>query len=291
MKCISLSTLRNISNRKERFTVKKIAWLVMLVIVGYVFLHVNNEWLVTTEHTYEIEQLPASFDGFRIVQVSDLHDAQFGEHQQRLIKKVEQANPDVIFLTGDLIDSNRYNLEQSLQAVRAFVDIAPVYYVLGNHEVATNVVDDIYAAFEEVGVQTLKNESVTFERNGEVISIAGIEDPLMNTPTEQMLQQALFDVPEERFTMLLAHRPEMIAEYAKTSVDVVFSGHAHGGQIRIPFVGGLVAPGQGYFPTYTSGRYDEQHTSVYVSRGLGNSTVPYRIFNLPEIIVVELKKQ
>ncbi|MBS7346035.1 MAG: metallophosphoesterase [Caryophanon sp.] len=270
---------------------KKIAWLVIIFIVGYVFLHINNEWLITTEHTYETEQLPASFDGFRIVQVSDLHDAQFGDKQQRLIEKVQQQQPDVIFLTGDLIDSNRYNLEQSLQAVRAFVDIAPTYYVLGNHEVATNLVDDIYAAFEEVGVKTLKNEAVSFERNGETISIAGIEDPLMNVPTEHMLEQALANVPQDRFTMLLAHRPEMIEAYGDTSVNVVFSGHAHGGQIRIPFVGGLVAPGQGYFPKYTSGRYDDNETTMYLSRGLGNSTVPYRIFNLPEILVVELKKK
>lgn len=282
---------KHISNRKERSTVKKIAWLVIVIIVGYVFLRVNNEWLITTKHTYETEQLPDSFDGFRVVQVSDLHDAKFGERQQRLIDKVAEQHPDVIFLTGDLIDSNRYNLEQSLDAVRAFVKIAPVYYVLGNHEVATNLMDDIYAAFEQLGVQTLKNEAVTLERNGETIAIAGIEDPLMNIRTEEMLKKALQNVPAERFTLLLAHRPEMLEQYAKTSVNVVFTGHAHGGQIRIPFVGGLVAPGQGYFPKYTSGRFDEQHTTMYVSRGLGNSTVPYRIFNVPEIIVVDLKKK
>lgn len=281
----------NILNRKERFIVKKIAWLVAFILGGYIFLQINNEWLVTTNYTYETENLPESFDGFRIVQVSDLHDAQFGEQQQRLIDKVEQQKPDAIFLTGDLIDSNRYNLERSLQAVRAFTDIAPVYYVLGNHEVATNLVDKIYVAFEEVGVKTLKNEAVTFERNGEYIQIAGIEDPLMNIPTDQMLKQALISVEQDDFTLLLAHRPEMIEEYAKAAVDVVFSGHAHGGQIRIPFVGGLIAPGQGFFPQYTSGRYDEQQTTMYLSRGLGNSTVPYRVFNLPQIIVVDLQKK
>ncbi|OCS86613.1 metallophosphoesterase [Caryophanon tenue] len=269
---------------------KKIVWIVVILLGGYIFLEVNNQWLVTTEYVYEAEEIPESFDGFRIVQVSDLHDAQFGSQQQRLINKVEQQQPDAIFLTGDLIDSNRYDLEQSLQAVEAFVDMAPVYYVLGNHEVATNLVDDIYARLEALGVETLKNEAVTLTRVAQTMTIAGIEDPLMNTPTEEMLVQAFHDVPDAQFSLLLAHRPEMVALYGQSEADVVFTGHAHGGQIRIPFVGGLIAPGQGYFPQYTSGRYDEGTTTMYLSRGLGNSVVPYRIFNLPEIVVVELRK-
>lgn len=269
---------------------KKIMRLVLLIIAGYLFLYINNEWLITTEHVYETNNIPESFDGFRIVQVTDLHDATFGEGQERLIENVANAEPDAIFLTGDLIDSNRYDLERSLQAVRGFVDIAPVYYVLGNHEVATNLMGDIYAALEEIGVQTLKNEAVTFERGDAKMTIAGIEDPLMNTPTKDMLNEALQYVRDDEFTLLLAHRPEMVEHYANAAVDVVFSGHAHGGQIRIPFVGGLVAPGQGLFPKYTSGRYDELNTSMYLSRGLGNSSMPFRVLNLPEILVVELKK-
>lgn len=266
-------------------------WIIAIVVGGYIFLEVNNQWLVTTEYVYESENIPENFDDFRIVQISDLHDAKFGEGQARLIDKVQQAKPDAIFLTGDLIDSNRYNLEQSLQAVAAFVEMAPVYYVLGNHEVATNLVDEIYTSLEQLGVQTLKNEAVQLEKDGQTITIAGIEDPLMNTPIDRMLTQALIGVEERDFTMLLAHRPEIIEEYARTVVDVTFSGHAHGGQIRLPFVGGLIAPGQGYLPQYTSGRYDEQQVSMYVSRGLGNSVVPYRIFNLPQIVVVQLQKK
>ena len=241
-----------------------------------------------SEHVYESERVPSSFDGMRIVQVSDLHDALFGNKQEKLVRKVKASNPDVIFITGDLVDSNRYNLEQSLQAVRQFVKIADVYYVLGNHEVATNKVSEIYDALSSLGVHVMDNTSTVLERNGERLSIVGIEDPLTGMETKDMLEIATAHIPKDRLTLLLAHRPEVFDVYVDQGIDVVFSGHAHGGQIRIPGIGGLVAPGQGLFPKYTAGVYEESATRMVVSRGLGNSSVPYRIFNLPEIIVFEL---
>lgn len=240
---------------------------------------------------YESEKVPASFNGLRIVQVSDLHDALFGNNQQKLIAKVQAQNPDYIFITGDVIDSNRYNLEQSLQAVRGLVEIADVYYVLGNHEVATNKVREIYEALSSLGVHIMANESTVLERDGERLAIVGIEDPLMGRPTEEMLEMATADVPEDMLKLLLAHRPEVFSTYVNQAIDLVFSGHAHGGQVRVPGVGGLVAPGQGLFPKFTAGVYEEQNTKMVVSRGLGNSSVPFRIFNLPEIIVMDLKKK
>lgn len=242
-----------------------------------------------TERIYESEKIPESFDGFRITQVSDLHDALFGENQDKLIKKVKKTNPDAIFITGDLIDSNRYHLDQSLMAVREFVKIADVYYVMGNHEVAINQVSKIYEALEKLGVYILPNAAVWIERNGERIAVAGIEDPLNGVDTERMLDMALANVPKDAFTVLLAHRPEKFDIYVKNEIDFVFTGHAHGGQVRIPFVGGIIAPGQGFFPKYTAGFYEENHTTMNVSRGLGNSMAPFRIFNFPEIVVVELK--
>lgn len=267
---------------------KKLLYLCLLVIFIVIFLYVNNHWIVVSEHVYESERVPASFDGMRIVQVSDLHDALFGDKQEKLVQKVKAANPDVIFITGDLVDSNRYNLEQSLQAVKQFVKIADVYYVLGNHEVATNKANEIYEALSSIGVHVMANTSTVLERNGERLSIVGIEDPLMGMETKDMLALATAYIPQDRFTLLLAHRPEVFDVYVDQGMDVVFSGHAHGGQVRIPGIGGLVAPGQGYFPTYTAGVYEKDTTSMVVSRGLGNSVVPYRIFNLPEIVVFEL---
>ncbi|MFJ7738292.1 metallophosphoesterase [Lysinibacillus sp. NPDC097287] len=270
---------------------KKLLYLCLFVVFIVIFLYVNNHWIIVSEHVYESERVPASFDGMRIVQVSDLHDALFGEKQEKLVRKVKAANPDVIFITGDLVDSNRYNLEQSLQAVRHFVKLADVYYVLGNHEVATNKVNEIYESLSSLGVHVMANTSTVLERDGERLSIVGIEDPLMGMETKDMLAMATAYIPQDRLTLLLAHRPEFFDVYVDHEIDVVFSGHAHGGQIRIPGVGGLVAPGQGLFPKYTAGIYERKATSMVVSRGLGNSSVPYRIFNLPEIVVFELQKK
>lgn len=243
-----------------------------------------------TEHVYESEKVPESFDGFRITQVSDLHDAVFGENQEHLVEKVRKTNPNVIFITGDVIDSNRYHLEQSLDAVRQLVDIAEVYYVIGNHEVAINKVDEIYEAMREIGVHIMPNTSVTLKHDsGESISLIGIEDPLNGFETQEMLNEAMVNVDKEKLMVLLAHRPEKFNTYVANGIDLVFSGHAHGGQIRFPGLGGLVAPGQGLFPKYTAGTYEDGNTTMNVSRGLGNSSVPYRIFNLPELVVVELK--
>ena len=262
----------------------------MLIVVGWLFFYVNNHWLVTTKHVYESEEIPKSFDGFRIVQISDLHDAKFGGNQKHLIDKVRAAKPDVIFLTGDLVDSRRYDLPNSLLAVEQFVEIADVYYVLGNHEVALNQVDEIYAALTELGVHVLSNEAVVLERDGERIATLGIEDPLMGQTVSASIDEALQLVDNQLFTMLLSHRPEQFETYVEKEMDLVFTGHAHGGQIRVPYVGGLIAPSQGIWPTYTAGMFEKNDTNMIVSRGLGNSLFPLRIFNLPEIILIELKK-
>ncbi|MER1986495.1 MAG: metallophosphoesterase [Solibacillus sp.] len=268
---------------------KKLLKLVLLIGAIYIFLYVNNHWIVTTELTYESEKVPASFDGYRITQITDLHDAQFGEEQEKLVKKVRATNPDVIFITGDVVDSRRYDLERSMQAVRQLVDIADVYYVLGNHEVALNKMTEIYDVMTEAGVRVLANDAVNFERDGEQLAIVGIEDPLMGKSVPDMLDTALEDVHADTFTLLLSHRPEQFKSYVAQEMDVVFTGHAHGGQVRLPFIGGLAAPTQGMFPKYTAGVFEENETYMVISRGLGNSIFPYRIFNLPEIIVLELQ--
>lgn len=268
---------------------KFVKWLVASCLF-VAFLYWNNYWLVLTEYTYADERVPKAFDQFRIVQVSDLHDAEFGAGNERLVRFVREAEPDVIFITGDVVDSNRYDLAQSMKAVRRLVEIADVYYVLGNHEVATNDVRTIYEAMQAAGVHILPNASTILERQGEKIVVAGIEDPLMNKGTASMVEKALDGISDEFFTVLLAHRPEQVDVYAEHKADLVFSGHAHGGQFRILGLGGLIAPGQGWLPKYTAGMYKRAETTLVVSRGLGNSLVPQRLGNLPEVVVVELKR-
>lgn len=273
---------------------KLIAWIfVALFLIGFAW--VNNNWIVTTEYTVQSEKVPDAFVGKRIVQVSDLHNAEFGEDQQALLDKVEEANPDVIFITGDLIDSDRYDLERSMKAVDGLVEMSEVYYVIGNHEVSSNKLDDeIIPALEERGVQVLRNRSVIWEENGEAIQIAGIDDPLMDVNLHEaeftrnsIAQAGLTDA----FTLMLAHRPEHLETYASEGIDVVFAGHAHGGQIRIPWLGGLIAPGQGWFPSMTEGIFESSDTQLVLSRGLGNSGFPLRVFNLPEVVVVTLENE
>lgn len=273
---------------------KKLITLLLLIAFVWSFIWVNNNWIQTTEYKLSSAELPAAFDGKRVVQVSDLHNANFGKGQSSLIEKVEAANPDVIFLTGDLVDSNRYDLETSLTLVDALVDMSEVYFVLGNHEVAVNKIDEITAALEERGVTVLMNDKVEWEEGGETIQIAGINDPLFNVDLteEDFTRDALAETAlTDDFTLLLAHRPEMFSIYAEQGIDMVFAGHAHGGQVRIPGLGGLIAPGQGWFPTMTEGIFRKDSTQLVLSRGLGNSGFPVRIFNLPEVVAVTLEKE
>ncbi|MFS0644650.1 metallophosphoesterase [Siminovitchia sp. 179-K 8D1 HS] len=276
---------------------KKRKLIAVILLAGFVslFLYLNNHWLQTTTYRIYSERIPQPFDGLTIVQLSDLHDATFGEKQTRLVEKVKKAQPDVIFITGDIIDSNRYDLENSLDLVKGLVKITDVYYVTGNHEVAVNEVEEIDEALRELGVHVLTNKAKTFSRDGEQLVIAGVEDPLMtglNSPAKAVaasLDEAFKGLTGHPYSILLSHRPEVFDVYVEKEMDLVLAGHAHGGQIRIPFIGGLIAPGQGWFPKYTAGRHERGITTMVVNRGLGNSLIPFRIFNRPEVVVVKLK--
>ena len=207
---------------------------------------------------------------------------------------MKKISPDAIFITGDFIDRNRYDLEQSLEIVKQLHDTGPIYFVTGNHEISTNDTVRIKRELTELGVQVLSDESFTLDRGkGDRIAIGGIEDPLSSNQDEkeyieQVIDKAFKDVPDDMFKILLSHRPEFFSVYVDRQIDLVFSGHAHGGQIRIPGFGGVIAPGQGWFPQYTSGVHEMDGTSMIVSRGIGNSIVPIRVFNRPEVVVVTL---
>ncbi len=267
---------------------KKLLKIIIVFCSLYLFYILNNEWLKITSYEYTSDRIPTSFDGYKIVQVSDLHDAELGKNHSNLIRKVASTEPNISVITGDVIDSRRYDLEKSLSAIKQLVEIAPVYYVLGNHEVATNAMDYIYEQLELLGVHTLKNEHEIIKLNGEELALVGIEDPLMGMPVNAMIQTATRGIDSSPFTILLSHRPEKFDSYVEQSLDLVFTGHAHGGQIRLPFIGGLIAPSQGWFPEYTAGLFEAGETTMVVSRGIGNSLFPLRIFNRPEIIEMTL---
>lgn len=279
-------------NKKRKFIS-----IILLFCFVSLFLYSNNHWLETTSYEINSERVPKPFDGLTIVQLSDLHDATFGDRQNRLVEKVKKLHPDVIFITGDIIDSNRYDLENSLDLVKQLVTFSDVYYVTGNHEVAVNRVGEINEALHALGVHVFTNEAKTFTRDGEQLVIAGIEDPLMNGldyPEKAVgasLEEAFAGVRGHPYSILLSHRPEVFDVYVENEIDLAFTGHAHGGQIRIPLIGGLIAPGQGWFPKYTAGKHERGISTMIVNRGLGNSMIPFRIFNRPEIVVVKLQSR
>ncbi|MBQ8540402.1 MAG: metallophosphoesterase [Clostridia bacterium] len=244
--------------------------------------------------TYEIEgSLPESFQGFTIVQISDLHNCSLGKNNKRILDKIKEAKPHIIVMTGDMIDSRRTNIDISIAFVKEALKIAPCYYVTGNHEARVNYAGDDFVLFKsavkEAGVVVLENESCEIVKGNEKITLIGLEDTgfdFSKTATELLCEA----MPEdENYKILLAHRPEFFDEY--TNVDLIFSGHAHGGQIRLPFIGGLFAPGQGILPKYDNGLYNEGGRTMVVSRGLGASLFPIRINNRPQVVSVKLKAQ
>ena len=256
----------------------------------------GNTALVTTELSVKSEKLPAAFDGFRLVQVSDLHNASFGEGNAELLERVEQAQPDCIALTGDLVDSRHTDVDAALSFASEAAKIAPTYYVTGNHEARLEEWEKLLTGLEEVGVTILQNESILLEREGQSIAFSGVEDPSFHDDpllhdTEGIWERNLESLsPEEgRYTILLSHRPEYFAFYEKLGFDLVLAGHAHGGQFRLPGIGGLWAPGQGLFPEYDAGLYQQGGTAMAVSRGLGNSLFPFRVNNQPEIVSITLQ--
>lgn len=277
-------------------TKKRLFLTFMILILFIVFFYFQNNSLVITETTIRSEKIPASFEDYKIVQLSDLHSKTFGDHQSALVQKVRQINPDVIVFTGDLVDSKRYNEKTSLILIEVLIQISPLYFVTGNHEWWSGKFHSLEKKLAEIGVQVMRNQADVITNGQDSIHIVGIDDPAQvneshteRQRTEEKIVKSIKDLEEEFFKILLSHRPEMLPLYSIYQFDIVFSGHAHGGQIRIPLIGGLIAPNQGLFPKYTSREHILGNTTMIVNRGLGNSVIPLRVFNRPEILVVTLK--
>ena len=268
--------------------------LLLLTVFGAAFLWWSNRSLQVDRFTYASPRLPAGFDGCVVVQLSDLHGALFGENNQDLIDAVRAENPDYIFLTGDLLD--RYRRTPQSYAVdlgRAMAAIAPTYFVTGNHEWALPDVPGLKAQLEEAGVTVLSNEFTTLERNGDAIVLAGIDDPngYADQKTPEELAAEVKAGAEDPFWILLAHRNDrFLRQYSLLGADLVIAGHGHGGMIRLPFTDGLISTDRTLFPSYTAGFYAENGSTLFASRGLGNSGPSFRLFNRPQIAVLTLEK-
>ncbi|MEC5303541.1 metallophosphoesterase [Bacillus thuringiensis] len=277
---------------------KKIKRSILLIatLVGCsIFLYLQNNLISITKVKITSSKIPSSFKGYKILQISDLHNKKFGDNQDVLIQKIKSIDPDIIAITGDLIDSKSYDAEVSMQLIREIVKKYPVYFVTGNHEQWSGKYNNLEKELKKYDVNVLRNEHVGIRKGEQEINLLGIDDPEFVTGNRDEgniiideIKKAKIEMQPDKYNVLLSHRPEFIKEYTNERLDLVLSGHAHGGQVRLPFIGGLVAPNQGVLPKYTAGLYVEQNTSMVVSRGLGNSIIPQRILNRPEIVVVQL---
>lgn len=267
--------------------------IVLCIILIGVFVIWSNNSIQISEYTYISDQIPSGFDGYTIVQISDLHNHVFVYHDSSLLKKIKSLSPNCIVLTGDILDNSTHsNQKDALLFTEQVTQIAKTYFVTGNHE-DTMKKERRKAFIQEMkadGVVYLSNESVHLRvENGDTMLLIGIAD---NSLQSSKLENIMSEQDENDVQILLAHEPQFLNDYAETGVDIVFSGHAHGGQFRIPFTHqGLFAPDQGIFPEYTEGAVIKENTTMYISRGLGNSAFPFRLFNRPEIVCVTLSSQ
>ena len=206
---------------------------------------------------------------------------------------IKDSSPDIIVVTGDIVDSRHTDVQIARNFINNASDIAPVYYVTGNHEARVSEENHIDSVSLNENVTVLHNEDIFLEKADSKIQLIGVDDPnfLSDSYSKEYLNHELAKYKDnEHFKILLSHRPEYFEVYVDNNIDIVFSGHAHGGQFRFPFIGGLYAPNQGFFPRFDSGLYTENNANLVVSRGLGNSIFPFRLNNPPEIIIVTLQK-
>jgi len=262
--------------------------LIIAILVG--FWHYQNNTIQTEVFSVASETLPEAFDGFRVAVITDLHGRSFGEDNAELIAAVKASNPDLIALVGDIADE-RTDLSILTPLCEGLTAIAPCFYVTGNHEWS---LDSLSAALEPIaaaGVSILANEYRTLTLEGESIILAGVHDPCgpadMMSPAE--LTETIRASYPESYLLVLNHRNDALETWAALGADLILSGHGHGGVIRLPGVGGLVGTDRSLFPDYTAGLYTSGATTMAVSRGLGFSGVPFRLFNRPELMIIDLE--
>ena len=279
--------------KKKKFILFAVLSAVLVALIIWVVW--GNAALELNAYTITSSQLPESFDGYRIAHISDLHNAQMGKDSEKLLTMLREADTDIIAITGDLIDSRNTNLAIALQFVQEAVKIAPCYYVTGNHEARVNEYSKLKSGLVSAGVIVLEDDSAEIGTDGESIILIGVNDPSFQTDyllgdSETVMHSKLSELHTDGdgFTILLSHRPELFDTYVDHDIDLILSGHAHGGQFRIPFVGGVLAPNQGFFPEFDAGIYTDGNTNMLVSRGIGNSIFPFRVNNRPEVILIEL---
>ncbi len=272
---------------------KKLIYFSILLIVGVfvmdlLFYHQPR----ITHYEVHTNKIPEAFHGFTILQISDLHDATFGKSQRDLLHIIACAKPSIVVFTGDLIERRCEENKQGLVLMKELAKNYPLYYVTGNHEesLSNEEYQSLMESLQSVHVNILMNEGVVLTHNSSHLLLIGLRDALATPAADYtgIIESVSMQYDEDMFTILLAHRPEFFTQYVNAKVDIVLSGHTHGGQIRFPYIGGIYAPNQGFFPRYIEGEYRKNQTTMFVNRGLGATVLPFRLFNPPDISVIHL---
>lgn len=256
----------------------------LIFILLAIFFHLENNTLTITKFKLTSGKIKEKIN---IVQISDLHGKSFGKNNDKLIEKIKNEKPDFILYTGDLTNGRAKGKTDyvGINLLSELNKIVPVYYINGNHEFdGGERVENLLIELSKNGVNVLQNRIEQIEINNSKVSILGLEEGLKQN-TLPLLKN--FE-KENNLKIVLCHYPEFIKYYCKFDIDLMFSGHAHGGQFIFPFIGGLYAPGQGIFPKYYRGIHKKNNSTLIVSRGLGPSRFPQRLFNRPEIISLEI---
>ena len=277
---------------------KKIMPIVLIVIVIILII-----CIIYSGRTLEVDQykmyslkLPEEFKGYRILQLSDLHSKQIGKENEKLIAKIEEINPDIIVMTGDMMDIRDKNYDVLFALCEKLTSKYPVYYIFGNHEqsIDTNKVSSFVNELKNRGITVLNNEKITLTKDVQSINMYGLlPDKKMyrqNIWQEQDMLNKFGELDDSKFNILLSHNPIFFDVYAKWGADLILAGHIHGGNVRIPFIGGIFSPDISLFPKYSKGMYQSNSSTMVVSAGLSEGTLKIRLFNPLHLAIIELDK-
>lgn len=271
--------------KKKKFTIGVPIWLALHMSL-IIFVTYQNNHLVVSRYEYQSENVKC-----RIVQLSDIHNTYLWFDDDYIVDAVRKEQPDIIVITGDLVDSNRTNIDKAGRLLKCLSQIADTYYVTGNSDYLLSDAkqEKMFSALSVAGVKVLDDKYVMLEGYGAPFALIGISDISLQGSTLSNISKQIDEEQGACMKVLLVHEPQYFEDYATAGVDLVFAGHAHGGQFNLPVFGPLVAPGQGFFPKYAKGEYRSGKTHMIVSAGIGNSIVPVRLFNYPELVVVDIK--
>lgn len=274
--------------------------LLVFLIIIIVMLFIDHRWVKTTYYEIESEKLPSSFDGYKILQLSDLHNENL-THQ--LLAKIDKENPDIVVMTGDMVSANHRDFTTFFKLAKQVSDKYKVYYIKGNHEGELRKKD--YELFSDTlytyGIENMDNEMLRLEKDGEHINLYGMwcnqryysraDSDEEYKITKDVMEKLLGTPNKNEYNVLLFHTPSFFEEYEKWGADLVLSGHMHGGLIKLPKYGGVFSPDRKMFPKYCYGRFDKNDTTMIISSGLSRGSTGFRLFNRPEIVVTTLNKK